>query len=141
MFNQYLQQLNIVALAASGVLYWALGMLWYSVLFGKAWKTALASTGLNLENPEKKEMAGMMIGSLLYNYLTVFAVSYLVFITGCVNLAAAVKMGGLLGACIAWTSIGTVYTWEKRSLKHLAIDGGYHVFGITMCSVILALWR
>lgn len=141
MFEQYLQQLNILALVASGLAYFALGSVWFMALFGNAWAAELQKQGKTVERPSSGEMTGMMIGSLIYNLLTAFAVSYVIFISQTTTLAAAVKMGALLGACVAWTSLGNTYTWERRSMKHLAIDGGYHFFGVLISAVILTLWR
>jgi hypothetical protein len=141
MFQQYLQQQNFLALLVSGLIYWSIGSVWFSALFGKMWLSELEQQGIKMERPGKKEFTGMMLGTFIYNMLIAFAVSYIIFISGSIQLMAALKMGALLGACLVWTSIGITYTWEKRSMRHLAIDAGYHFVGVMVCSVILALWR
>lgn len=141
MFEQYLQNLNIPALLVSALAYFSLGSVWFSGLFGKAWMAELEKQGKTIEKPGQKEMLGMMIGSFIYNLLTVFAVSYVIFISQTTTLPAALKMGALLGSCIAWTAIGTTYTWEKRSFRHLAIDGGYHFCGVMIAALVMTLWH
>jgi hypothetical protein len=131
MFDQYLQDANFAALAV-----WMIPN-----LFGNAWMKELQNHGVTVEKPANKEMMGMMIGSFIYCLVSAFGISYITFVTGTVNFSAALKMGALLGACVAWTSIGITYTWEKRSMKNLAIDGGYHVVGVIICTLILSLWR
>jgi hypothetical protein len=142
MFEQYLQQLHVPALITAILAYWLLGMVWMIPgLFGNIWMKELKNHGVSVEKPEQREMAGIMLGSFIYNGVITFGVSYITFITGTVNLAAAVKMGALLGVCFAFTSIGITYTWERRSMKNLLIDGGYHASGIGLATIILSLWH
>lgn len=141
MFQQYLQTQNFLALLVSALVYWGIGAVWFSALFGKAWMKEHELLGRTIERPDKKEFGGMMAGTFIYNVLIVFAVSYIIFITGSIRPMAAFKMGCLLGACLIWTSIGVTYTWERKSMKHLAIDAGYHFAGVLASSMILALWR
>jgi magnesium-transporting ATPase (P-type) len=140
MFEEYLKHLNVPALLVSGLAYWLFGMVWMA-LFGKAWMNEVQEHGIKVEKPQRREMTGMMIGTVIYTMITSFAISYLVFVVGTVNFAAALKMGALLGTCIAFTSLGITYTWEKRSMKNLLIDGGYHAVGVTIATVILSLWQ
>lgn len=141
MFNQYLQDQNFLAMVIAGIAYWAIGAVWFSFLFGKPWMAELEKAGMKIQRPDSKEFTGMMIGTFIYIILIVFALSYIVFITGCVNLSAALKMGALIGLCISWTSIGVTYTWVKRSMKLLALDAGYHSVGVMVATIILSLWK
>jgi Protein of unknown function (DUF1761) len=142
MFEQYLQQLNVLALVIAILAYWFLGMVWMIPGFmGNAWMKELKVHGVTTKKPEQKEMMGMMIGSIIYTAVVTFGVSYITFIAGTVNAAAAVKMGALLGVCFSFTTIGITYTWERRSMKNLLIDGGYHAMGIFLATVILSLWH
>ncbi|MBS3913985.1 MAG: DUF1761 domain-containing protein [Bacteroidetes bacterium] len=141
MFQQYLQTQNPWALLVSAIVYWGIGAVWFSALFGKAWMAEHAKMGKTIERPSNKEFSGMMLGTFMYNVLIVFAVSYIVFITGAIKPPAAFKMGALLGGCMVWTSIGITYTWERRSMRHLALDAGYHFVGVLASCMILAMWR
>jgi len=141
MFNQYLQNQNFMALIVAVIAYWAIGAVWFSALFGKPWMAELQKAGTTIEKPGSKEFAGIMIGTFIYCILIVFALSYIIFITGCNHFASAFKMGALIGVCISWATLGITYTWVKRSMKLLAIDAGYHAVGVVVASLILGLWR
>lgn len=141
MFNQYLQDQNFLALAVAALVNWIIGSAWFSILFGKPWMQEVEKTGYKLEKPSSKEFGGMMIGTFIYTLVITFALSYIIFVTGCINFASALKMGALIGLCISWATIGITYTWVKRSMKLLAIDAGYHTVGVIAASLILGLWR
>jgi hypothetical protein len=140
MFNQYLDQLNFIALLVTALGYWLLGLLWFTI-FGKRWQKEVEEHGITVSRPSGSEMSGMMIGTLIYAILVCFAVSYLLFISQTNNATAALKLGALVGACISIASLGITYIWEKRSFANLAIDGGYHLTGVILAAEILTLWH
>ena len=52
MLNQFLSTANWLAILIAAVAYFALGSVWFSVLFGKQW---MALNGIPEPTPEKKE--------------------------------------------------------------------------------------
>jgi len=141
MFEQYLEDQNFLALIAAAIAYWGIGSLWFGPLFGKIWMAELGKNNITIQRPESKAFAGMMISSFIYNLLTTFAISYLVFNPGSILIPAALKMGALLGVCISFASLGVTYLWVSRTWKLLLIDGSYHVAGVMAATLILSQWR
>lgn len=141
MFNQYLQDQNWLALIVATLTYFAIGALWFSVIFGNMWMKEQEKHGTRIEKPSSQEFMGMMIGNVIYNLLVTFAISYIIFITGCIRFESAFKMGALIGFCISWGTLGATYIWVKRSMKLLVLDAGYHAVGVLAASLILGLWR
>lgn len=141
MFEQYLQDQNFLALAVATLAYWAIGSLWFGPVFGKAWMAELEKNQIKISRPDSKAFAGMMISSFIYNLLTCFALSYLVFNTGSILLPAALKIGALLGVCVSFASLGVTYLWVSRTWKLLLIDGSYHIAGVMAATLILSQWR
>ena len=139
--NQYLQDQNFLALIAAAAAYWSLGALWFGPIFGKSWSAEWKNQGTTIERPDGRTMAGMMIGHLIYVTVITFALSYIVFITGCIMIPAAVKMGGLIGLCISFASLASTYIWTNRSWKLLMLDGLYHTAGVMCATLILSQWR
>ena len=58
----HLADLNWLAVVVSAVAFYALGALWYSVLFGKAWAAEL---GIDTENPPEVNMVPTMGGTFV----------------------------------------------------------------------------
>lgn len=141
MLENYMTQMNWIALLVAALAMFGVGSLWYSVLLGKPWMKELEKLGMKLDKPGGKEMMGMTIGSVLYNFLGALAVGYLIYISQTTTVLSAVKMGVLIGGCILWAGIGGTYIWEKRSMKNLVIDGSYHIVANVLCAVILTVWK
>ena len=141
MLSSFLSHANFLAILVAAIAYFALGSLWYSVLFGKIWMAEVEKSGVNLHEPEKKGMTLKMIQTFLLNFVAAFSVAYLVFVSGIDNWLAGFKLGLLCGIGFAASGIATAFTWESRSIKLVVIDSGYPVFGIAICGVILSVWH
>ncbi len=141
MLENYLIHINWLGFAMAAAAYWVIGSLWYSVLFGKAWTAELAKNNISIGQPDGKEVGGKMIGTFMYSAVAVFALNYLVWISGSVNLQAGLKLGAFAGLCIGFTPMAVAYLWVNRSFKLLLIDGMYHVAGMTAAGALLAWWR
>jgi hypothetical protein len=141
MLSSFLSHANFLSILVAAIAYFALGSLWYSVLFGKIWMAEMEKSGVNLKDPEKKGMTLKMIQTFLLNFVTAFSTAYLVFVSGVNNWLAGFKLGLLCGIGFAAAGIAIAFTWESRSIKLIVIDSGYAVFGIGICGVILSVWH
>ncbi|MBL7811582.1 MAG: DUF1761 domain-containing protein [Bacteroidetes bacterium] len=141
MFENYLQNQNWLALICGALAQFLIGSVWFSGLFGPMWAKELEKHGTKIERPDTKGLMGLMIGSLIYNLITTFGISYVVYVTGCANFTAGLKMGALLGVCLAFATLGGTYLWQSRSNRLLLLDGGNHVLGIVVCTVLLSVWK
>ncbi|MFI5151715.1 MAG: DUF1761 domain-containing protein [Chitinophagales bacterium] len=141
MFSSFLSQANWWAIIVSALVYFVLGSVWFSALFGKLWMAEIARHGITIKEPEKKQIGMKMVRTFIYNLVAAFAIAYLIYISGSYRWLAGLKMGVLCGFGIASMGICIAYTWESRSTKLVMIDCGYAIVGMTICGAILAAWH
>lgn len=141
-------QINWLAVVVSVVVSnLVLGFLWYSpALFAKPWMKAVGIT------PESMNSGGAKIMQVLGPILSV-VLAFVTVITLAVaqNLVAHAGFGygfvqGLLtslGFGVAFTLVPIVVTFlfESRKPALYFIDIGYHLVGMSISGIILALWR
>jgi hypothetical protein len=141
MFSSFLSQANWWAIIVSALVYFVLGSVWFSALFGKLWMAEIGRHGITIKEPEKKQIGMKMVRTFIYNLVAAFAIAYLIYISGSYRWLAGLKMGVLCGLGIASMGICIAYTWESRSTKLVMIDCGYAIVGMTICGAILAAWH
>ena len=131
--------INWLAVIAATAVYFGLGAIWYSALFGKRW---VAFHNLNVSDPEmKKGVAAIMLSSLFLMAVSVFCLAMLV---GRLNLTEAVsglKLGLLTGIGFAATAISIGYLYTKKPFGLHLIDGLYHVIGNVLAAILLCVWH
>lgn len=137
-----LGQLNWLAVIVGGVIYFALGALWYSpVLFGRQWQRSI---GWDPEAtpPEMNPMT----------YVVPFA-AYLVMALAVGLLAAATATDtigeGVVLGLVAGIGLSLMHTMVDASFDPnkphpwtwFAINGSYHAIGLMVVAVIVAAWQ
>ena len=115
--------------------YFAVGALWYSpVLFSKMWAKELGK-GM----PEKSDAATAMATTLLAMLVLVTVEAYFIHATG----TSTAWRGAYLGAKIWLGFIATTAlinnVFQQASKKLYVIDQGYHLVGLVLAGLILAL--
>src|SRR3569623_1595659 len=114
MNTEVLQHINWLAVLVAGLAYFFLGALWYTVLFGKQWRS-YNSAPMNMPDA-KKGATTIMIGSFILMLICAFGLSLIVtrlFLTG---WQVGLKLGLLTGICFAGTAVSISYLYEKRPL-------------------------
>lgn len=141
MLNQFLSSTNYWAVIVSGLMYWILGAIWFSALFGNIWGAELEKHGVKIKEPSKQELLAKFVQTFVLNLIVAFGVAFIVFVAHSSTILSGFKLGLFTGICFSASTIGVAYTWEGRSLKLFIVDCGYPVLGITLSAVILSLWR
>ena len=141
MLNQFLSSINYWALLVSGAVYWILGAVRFSALFGNIWGTELEKHGVKIKEPSKRELLLKLIQTFVLNLVVSCGVAFIVFTTNSSTVLSAIKLGLFTGVCFSASTIGIAYTWEGKSFKLLLVDCGYPIIGITVSAVILSLWK
>ncbi len=130
--------INYLAFAVAVVVYFAIGALWFSVLFGKQW---IALTGVQMTEDSKKK-AGKMFGiTFLINVLICAGIACLVWMLHSANAAEGLHLGLILGVCFMFAPCAMNYMYAQRPFKLVMIDAGYHVVAITTATVIMSVWK
>jgi hypothetical protein len=142
MLNQFLSTANWLAIIVAALAFFALGSLWFSVLFGKQW---LAFNGIPEPTPDKKEemkklMMPMMLKTLVMSLVLAFLIGFLGYAIGIHQCMPGIKLGLALGVIAVIPLImGDMYLMKPTKLWF--IDAGYHLIGIVLMSIIISVWQ
>lgn len=134
-------QINYAAVLVSAALFFAVGSVWFSGLFGSLWKEELIKHNVRITEPTSGQLAMKMLLTFVANILAAYAMACLVMITHSSSLQSGLVLGGIAAVGFAATTLASCFIWENRSLKLFLIDVGYPIFGIIVSAVILSLWR
>ena len=126
-----------VLVAAIG--YFALGAIWYSVLFGKKW---VAYQNINMNDPDAKKGTGaIMFGSFILMLIATIGLAIIVNRLQLNHFSSGVRWGLLTGVCFSATAISISYLYVKKPAGLHVIDGLYHIIGQIIAAVILSCWH
>ncbi len=116
---------NWLAVVLGAAAFFAVGAVWYGVLFGKVWQR---ETGVS-EAPQGPAMARIMGGTLLCELLVSSTLGHLIART---NPAPHVVMMMALGFALTVMipAIGINYLHQRKSLTLFAIDAGHLIAGM-----------
>ena len=134
----HLADLNWLAVVVSAVAFYALGAVWYSFLFGKAWAAEL---GIDLENPPKTNMVKTMGGTFVLELIAAIVVGLLMAEMGGEGVMIGIHTGLLLGLGIASVMMGVNYLFEQRSLKLWLINAAHITIGFALVGAIQGAWQ
>ncbi|ACV25884.1 DUF1761 domain-containing protein [Kangiella koreensis] len=127
-------EINYFAVVVAALLSFAIGGLWYSpLLFGRMWLEEM-----QLKAEDIKQKPSVFILSFTFSVIAVFIVADLLGPKP--ELINALTISGLIGALV-FLGLGITYQFSNRTLRHLLIDGGYHILQFTMFGLILGSWH
>ncbi len=136
-----LTSINYLAVAVSTIIYFLLGSLWFSTLFGTMWAQELAQHNVIIKEPTAGDMMFKSLLTLITNFVTCLALACLISLTGISGIFSGFTFGLLSAVGVAATTLATTFVWESRSIKLFLLDIGYPMLGIIVSSVIFALWQ
>ena len=126
--------INYSAVIVSSIIYYIIGFLWYSKLFGETWRK---ETGVSAE---PKPGPAALIGQFASTFLYVFGVAIVLKMSGLSGIG-----GGFFSAIFATVlfampiNSGNIFFTGKRKLY--IIDVSERAFGSLVVGVILGLWQ
>ena len=135
-----LGDLNWLAVIVSTIAFFALGGLWYSkALFGKQWTQAV---GWEVPEGEKPPVTLYLV-PLLTCLVSAIAVAMLAEATGTDSFGEAIVLGLVVGLGLLTMALlvtGFFDPKKPQPMVWVAITSGYHVVGVLVIAVIVALW-
>ena len=136
-----LSYINWFAVIVATLAAFALGALWYSVLFKNAW---IREVGLSEEEMKKGANMGLIFGTTLL--LTFIMALGLAMIWHTEDLSEVTWLVGLyhglaIGLAFVATSTGINYLYQRKSITLWAIDAGYQVTFLALIGAILGAWH
>lgn len=117
-----------------------LGGLWYTPLFGKAYRRELGLSDPGEGEsplPDGKTFGKALAGQFIASLIIAAVLSWLVG-----NKSAAHgAIVGLAGGVLVAAALLQLYQFEGRSLRHLFINAGYMIVGITAVGAIVGTFQ
>lgn len=124
---------NWIAVLAASLAAFVLGGLWYSpLLFAKPWQAAagLSDAQLKAGNP-----ALIFGGSFVLAFIA--SAVFAMFLGRQMGLGGTTAAGFAAGLCWVAASFGINGLFERKPLRLIAINGGYHTLQFTAMGAIL----
>jgi Protein of unknown function (DUF1761) len=138
MHTEILNHINWLAVLVGGLAYFLLGFIWYTVLFGKKWRSYNAAV---MNDPNAKKGAGaIMFLSLVLMIVCALGLEIIAKRYGIFGWSGGLKLGLLTGICFSATAIHISYIYEKRPLGLHLINGLYNVAGNVVAAIVVCLW-
>jgi fatty acid desaturase len=139
MNNANLIDINWLSVLVAAIAYFALGALWYSLLFSKKW---VAYQNIDRDDPRfKTGVAATMISSFVLMFIATAGLAILIELMGMMNVSAGFKLGLLTGICFSATAISITYLYTKKPFGLHLIDNSYHILAHAIAGAIIVLWR
>ena len=128
--------LNWLAIVLGTLAFFAVGAVWYTALFGKAWQRAV---GLSTEQlTGGRNMLAIFALCLLLEFVVVLMLGHL-FARIQPGDHAKMMMASGFGLAIMAPAIGINYLYQRRSLTLFLIDAGHFVAGMTAVGLVFVL--
>lgn len=136
-----LGDLNWLAVIVAAIAYFALGAIWFAPpVFGKAW---IASSGAATPQEGQRPSATFYVVPLLTCFVSTVATAMIAISSGTDTVAEGIMLGLVVGIgfAAALAVLGGVFeTMKPRAMTAATISAGYHLVGLVIASVILAVW-
>ncbi|KQY23057.1 hypothetical protein ASD16_10735 [Cellulomonas sp. Root485] len=132
----HVTDLSWLAIGIATLVYYLLGALWFTPLFGAAWDTAIGYTRVRGE----RFSAAYYVVPLVSSLLVTVAMGLLVAAAGIEEPVDALVLGLVVGIGVALAvSVNNALTPHTPHPFRLGvITGGYHVVGIVAVTLIVA---
>jgi hypothetical protein len=128
--------INWLAVVLGAAAFFAVGMIWYAVLFGKAWQRA---TGLSDEQLKTGANMPLIFGTcFLLELLVSLTVGHMFAYTSPNDRSKMMIAVGLALGVMA-PAIGISYLYMRKPLKLFLIDTGHLVVGMAALGGVFAL--
>ncbi|MBV8154287.1 MAG: DUF1761 domain-containing protein [Candidatus Eremiobacteraeota bacterium] len=134
-----MHRVNWWAILVSAIVFFALGALWYGVLFGAAWKTAMGSAGAYAQTGGVTPYP--FVVSFVMAFFLAYGVARVLSWRGDRNPTRGLIIGASLGLLIFGTMTWMDYAFEMRGPMLGFINVGYVVIGMAIQGFILGAWR
>ena len=138
--------INGWAVFVSAVVYFVIGGLWYSVLFGKTWSKLMGFDKLGKKEKAKRMEKAKVSYSVFFvaSLLTAYCLAHSVLSGSSFYRISGAPAGLQAGF---WTWLGFILTtqvnsvlWDQKPLKLFFINIGYYLVSFLAMGTILAVW-
>lgn len=122
------------AVGGAAIMYYLLGALWFSPLFGRAWDRSL---GYDRSTGDGRFPISYYLVPLLGAVLETLVIAVFIALMGTESIAGSVAVGAGVGVCVAAATFTNALTPNTpEPYLFAAVTGGYHLVG---CAVVGAM--
>lgn len=127
----------MLPILAAGLVYFALGGLWFTPLFGRYWDRAVGFQRPPQWRPPHRYYIGPLVGCLV----GAAATAVLLHLVRAASLQESLLVGLVagLGFSASVTGVNAIAPNMPRPMLYAAVVGSYHAVGVTVCSAVLHL--
>lgn len=125
---------DLLAVVLGAVAFFAVGAVWYTALFGKAWQREVGLTDEQIKGTNMPLVFGLCF---LFEMLVSLMLGHNIARTD-PSTRAIMMMAIGFGATIMVPAIGINYLYQRKSGKLFAIDAGHFVLGTAAMGAVHA---
>jgi len=129
--------INLIEVAAAGVVAMILGAIWYGPLFGKQWMQFAGITQTDMENAKQKGMAKSYAFGLVGQLLTAYVLAYLISLTGSYSLQTLIPLVGWIWLGLVVPILLGSVLWEGKSWKLFFLNGVYNLVTLMVMGLVI----
>ena len=134
-----LPTIHWLAVLITGVVYMAIGFIWYSMrVFGGPWSRLI---GISEEDLRKGAKPLLYLGTFALALVGGTTLAVVVRSVGATTVLGGFKAGLLVAVGFVLTTFGSEYIFSRRPFKLYLITAGYQAVAIVVNAIILAVWR
>ena len=126
---------NYLAVLIAAVAAFAVGALWYSVLFGKVWRKEM---GMGDMPASMGGMGSSMIGGFIATLVLTYVLDYFLIALGAVTLSAALTIAFWAWLGFIATVMSNIVWYEKKSWTLYFINAAHYLVALLVASAVLA---
>ena len=130
-------EINLLAVVLGAVAFFAVGAVWYTALFGKAWQRA---TGLSDEQLKSGANMGLIFALCFLFELLISLTVWHSVARGAASDRGVMMMAVGFGAAIMTPAIGISYLFLRKPLALFLIDAGHFIAGMAAMGGVFTLF-
>lgn len=130
-----MDDLSIVGIIVAALAFFVLGGVWYTVLFGKAWR---AEMGVSEEDAGTTPNPLTFVWSILVALVIAITLARLI---GESSVEYGLKIGLGVGAGVGAAILAQNYVYESRSVRFFAINAGYVIVGLALMGTLIGAFQ
>ena len=130
-------EINWLAVLLGALAFFAVGALWYGVLFAKAWQKAAGLSDEKIRSGNLPLIFGLTFLAELVIALTLW---HGIARSGASDRAVMMMAIGF-GATVMAPALGINYLYLRKTLRHFLIDAGHFIAGMAAMGRVFLLFR
>lgn len=125
-----MDNISILAVILAALAFFFLGALWYTILFGKPWRSEMGITEEQMQTPNPM----LFVWSILVAAVIAVTLAILIGDTG---TSYGLKVGAGTGFGIGAAVMAQNCVYEGKSVRFFAINAGYVVIGLGIMGTVI----